>query len=90
MFDDKSRYRDTEQYTVSDRRGRSVPVVAVPDARAESELGVHLRTEGQRIDHLAQRYLANAAGFWRICDLNDAMWPDAIAESTEVRIPRKA
>jgi hypothetical protein len=90
VFDNLSRYRDTEQYTVIDRRGRTVPVVAVPEARVDTELGVHLRSEGQRLDHLAQKYLANAAGFWRLCDLNDAMWPDAIAEATEIRIPRRA
>jgi hypothetical protein len=90
VFDDKSRYRDTDLYTVTDRNGKDVTVVAVPDAPSQTELGIHRRSEGQRLDLLAQKYLANAAGFWRLCELNDAMWPDAIAETSDVHIPRKA
>ena len=89
MFDEKSRYRPLTPYLVTDRRGRTVPVVPVPPAPEQAELGVHLRREGQRLDHLAHEYLQDAAGFWRIAELNDAMLPDALAEAREIAIPRK-
>lgn len=89
MFDPKSRYAKLQTYQVVDRRGRTVPVVPVPDAPVQSLLGIHLRKEGQRTDHLAYRYLDDPAGFWRICEMNDAMLPEALTEAREIEIPRK-
>ena len=89
MFDDNSRYKTTEQYELTDGRGRKVKVVAVPDAPVQSLMGIHLLKEGQRPDHLAARYLNNAAGFWRIAELNDVMLPEALSERTEIAIPHK-
>lgn len=89
MFDEKSRYRDLKPYRVTDRRGRTVPVVPVPPAPREVVLGYHVRRQGQRLDHLAYRYLDNPAGFWRICELNDVMLPEALSEAPEIAIPRK-
>ena len=90
MFDEKSRYVKLEGYTVKDRRGRTVVVVPVPDAPNEVLLGIHIMRQGQRIDHLAWKYLDDPAGFWRICELNDVMLPEALTEAREVEIPRKA
>lgn len=87
MFNKKSRYRNAEQYTLEDRRGRRVRVVAVPDARPQAIRGFHARRQGQRLDHLADHYLNDPAGFWRICDANDAMLPEALSEQAETAIP---
>ena len=89
MFDEKSRYIALKPYRVTDRRGRTVPVVPVPPAAREVVLGYHVRRQGQRLDHLAYRYLDNPAGFWRICELNDVMLPEALSEAPEIAIPRK-
>lgn len=89
MFDDKSRYKDVEQYEMQDLRGRTVPVVATPEAPIQSILGYHLLKQGQRPDHLAARYLDNAAGFWRIAEANDAMLAEALSEQPEIAIPDK-
>jgi hypothetical protein len=89
VFDAKSRYSKLQPYQVVDRRGRTVPVVPVPDAPSQSLLGIHVRKQGQRVDHLAYRYLDDAAGFWRICELNDVMLPEALTETREVGIPGK-
>lgn len=88
MFDPKSRYRDLKRYEVVDRRGRVVVVVPVPPEPAEGLLGYHVMKQGQRLDHLAHRYLRNPAGFWRICELNEAMLPEALSEVLEIAIPR--
>ena len=89
MFDAKSRYFDLTPYLVTDRRGRTVSVVPVPAAASETLLGYHVRVQGQRLDHLASHYLNDPAGFWRICELNDAMLPEALSEAPEIAIPRK-
>ncbi len=86
-FDTRSRYRDAEIVWVRDRRGRDVSVVVPPALREEPLRGVHLRRQGQRLDHLAARYLGDPLGFWRICVANDALVPDALAEAAEIAIP---
>ena len=89
MFDSKSRYVKLDTYEVTDRRGRTVKVVIVPDAPSQTLLGYHFRREGQRLDHLAQKYLDDPAGFWRLCELNDVMLAEALAEEQEIAIPQK-
>ncbi|MEO8148086.1 MAG: hypothetical protein ABI723_10635 [Bacteroidia bacterium] len=89
MFDDNSRYKDAVQYEMKDHRGRNVKVVATPFAPSQTILGYHLLKQGQRSDHLAARYLNNAAGFWRIALANDAMLPEALTEQSEIAIPDK-
>lgn len=88
MFDTKSRYADLGTYEVTDRRGRMVPVVPIPEPPAEVRFGVHLRKEGQRVDHLAHLYLDDAAGYWRICELNGVMLAETLTEAREIEIPR--
>ena len=89
MFDKKSRYAGLKPYEVTDRRGRKVTVVPVPEAPAENAAGIHLLKQGQRLDHLAHHYLNDPAGFWRICELNDVMLPEALTEAPEIAIPKK-
>lgn len=89
MFDDNSRYKNAEQYDMKDCRGRSVKVVATPAAPVQTILGYHLLKQGQRLDHLAARYVNNPAGFWRIAEANDAMLPEALSEQSEIAIPNK-
>lgn len=88
IFDAKSRYvKNASIYEATDRRGRTVPALTVADKPAQTLLGEHLRKEGQRLDHLANFYLQDPNGFWRVCELNDAMLPDALAEVDILKIP---
>jgi hypothetical protein len=89
MFDEKSRYARLETYIVTDHRGRTVAVVPVPDAPAQTELGIHALRQGQRLDHLAQKYLDDPAGYWRICELNGAMHTEMLTEAQEIAIPER-
>jgi hypothetical protein len=89
MFDAKSRYANLTTYAATDRRGRTVRVVQAAPAVEQQQLGHHLRKQGQRVDHLAQRYLGDATQTWRICELADVMHPDAVAHADEIPIPRK-
>ena len=90
MFDPTSRYYSVAGYTAIDRRGRVVTVIPAPDKPFQALLGLHKRIQGQRLDHLAYHYLADPAGFWRICELSDVMLPDALAEARDIPIPAKA
>lgn len=89
MFDPKSRYVKMTPYTVQDRRGREVTVVPVPPAPNEELLGIHALREGERVDHLATKYLKDPAGYWRIAEKNDVMLPEALTEMPEIEIPTK-
>jgi len=90
MFDAKSRYAKAETYIVKDARGREVTVVAPPPPPEQLLLGIHALREGERMDHLAAKYLNDPAGYWRIAEQNDVMLPEALIEKREIEIPVKA
>ena len=89
VFDSKSRYAKLEPEQVTDSRGRTVVIVPAPKAPRQELLGVHRLRQGQRLDHLAKKYLDDPAGFWRICEFNDVMLPEALTEASEIKIPRR-
>lgn len=87
MYNRDSRYAELEHYEVTDHRGRTVPVVPVPPSPEQTSRGAHQRSPGQRLDHLADRYLDDPAGFWRLCELNDVMLPEALTEADVIEVP---
>lgn len=89
MFFKGSRYAKVDDLTLTHSKGREVAYkatrfITTPDARI-----AHAVREGERLDHIAYRYYKDAERFWRICDANEAMWPDdLVAEAGEkIRIP---
>jgi hypothetical protein len=88
-FDAKSRYAKAQTITVTDARGRSVTAVIPPDPPAQLFLGYHIRRQGEGLDHLAARYLDNPHGYWRISEMNDAMFAEQLSEVIEIAIPAK-
>lgn len=89
VFGPRSRYRQARLTTATDRRGRTVVAIVPVVPPPERMLGEHLRREGQRLDHLAARYLNDPEGYWRIAELNDVMSPDVLAQARSVRIPTR-
>ena len=90
IFDPESRYvRYATVMMVRDRNGREVQALTPAEIPPARELGEHLRKDGQRLDHLASRYLDDPTAFWRIARHNDALSADAVAEAPIIRIPLK-
>ncbi len=86
MFSSSSRYAGAGTVTVRTKNGEvtatKLPVRARPPLR-----GLHRRTDGQRLDHIASHYLRDATAFWRLCDAADAVAPDALAARGAVAVP---
>lgn len=89
MFDPKSRYATVSSFAVTDRRGRTVMAVNAAPHPDQALLGFHRLRDGQRLDHLAFKYLDDEAGYWRICELAQAMLPEALSEERAIPIPAK-
>jgi hypothetical protein len=89
MFFPGSRYEHMGTYTVTRADGRLVSAVRIPLPRTDLLIGYHRRLLGQRLDLIAARYLSDATTFWRLCDANDAVVPDALAARDQVGIPRQ-
>lgn len=87
VFDRMSRYANVPTYEATDRRGRRVVALTVADKPQQTLLGEHLLKEGQRLDHLANFYLEDPNGFWRIAEINGATLPDELAEVDVIKIP---
>ena len=90
MFDNNSRYKSAEQYTMQDHRGREVKVVATPAPHLQTIMGYHLWRQGQRPDHLASHYLNDPAGFWKLGAANNAMLAESLSEQDTIAIPNKS
>jgi hypothetical protein len=90
MFFPGSRYETTGTYTVTLPNGKTVRATKLPLPRSTSLLGYHRRLEGQRLDLIANRYLKDPNAFWQLCDVNDAIVPDALAARDLVGIPAKS
>lgn len=90
MFDANSRYLKVPTYTVKDHRGRMVNVVEPAPNPHEGLLGIHVLRQGERLDHLASKYLNDPAGYWRIAERNEVMLPEQLTEKREIEIPGKS
>jgi hypothetical protein len=90
MFFPGSRYETTGTYSVTFPDGKTVRVTKLPLPQSRSILGYHRRLEGQRLDLIANRYLKDPTAFWKLCDANNAVVPDALATRDLIGIPPKS
>ncbi len=82
-----SRYAKLDTYTVTTQTGATVTATRLPLPRTGPVLGFHRLVEGQRLDLIANHYLSDPTAFWRLCDANGSMVPDALAARDLVAIP---
>jgi hypothetical protein len=90
MFFPGSRYANLSPYQVTLPDGTMVQAIPSPLPGSTALLGYHRRTQGERLDNVAARYLGDATTFWRLCDANDAVVPDALAARDLIGIPTDA
>lgn len=89
LFPPTSRYHTTETKTNKAADGRETAYLKrrfVPDPARFSLLQEHLVVDGDRLDNVTARYLADPQQFWRICDANNAMNPRDLTAETGRRL----
>lgn len=89
MFEHTSRYFsiDTAIYTAAD--GSEIRYVRrrlLPDATRQVVIVEHVVTAEERLDQITARYLSDPEQFWRVCDSNLAMRPEALTEELGRRL----
>jgi hypothetical protein len=88
MFGANSRYAQQQTYPVTLADGRVVTAVRLPLPQSLPLTGYHPRSQGDRLDLLAARYLKDATFFWWLCDANNAPAADALAARPLIGIPK--
>jgi hypothetical protein len=89
MFNTDSRYIKQPIYTATTSGGRQLPAVILPLPPLQGAVvGYHERRNGDRLDLLAARYLADATWFWKVMDANNALCADALTARPLIGIPK--
>jgi hypothetical protein len=93
VFEAASRYYDIEtaELALRDASGelrlvRYVRRRFITGAPSTATLVAHAVVQGERLDHLAARYLGDPTQFWRICDANSALRPEELVEEPGSRV----
>jgi hypothetical protein len=87
MFFPGSRYASLGRYSIVLANGTTVSATKLPTPGLQVALGYYRRSAADRLDQIAARFLADPTAFWRVCDANGAMVPDALAASDLVGVP---
>ena len=88
-FPATSRYYAVETATLETAEGKTVRYLRrrfVPSPDRFTLLQEHLVTQNDRLDNITARYLGDPEQFWRVCDANGAMRPDALTETIGRRL----
>jgi hypothetical protein len=87
MFFPGSRYVSLGTYAVTRADGSTVLATKLPKPGLQALIGYDRRNAGDRLDQNAARFLSDPTAFWRLCDVNGAMVPDALAVRNLVGVP---
>ena len=88
-FPPSSRYHQTPLATLKMPDDREVAYLKrrlVPPPERFALLQEHAVSEGERLDHIAARYLGDPEQYWQLCDANGAVRPDELLEPVGRRI----
>ena len=89
-FPPNSRYHGSESATLIQPDGPTVRYLRrrfVPQPASLALLRTYAVQDGDRLDNLAARLLGDPELFWRICDGNGALRPDALLDPVVRRAP---
>jgi len=87
MFFSGSRYENLTGYTRKRADGTLVAVMRLPLSAQGPLFGYHQRRQSQRLDLIAAHYLVDPTTFWKLCDANNSLVPDALAVHDLIGIP---
>jgi hypothetical protein len=87
MFFRGSRYENAGTYHIRKPDGTVVAVTRLHSPSPTPPAGYYRHLEGQRLDQIAAGYLGDATAFWRLCDANNVVVPDALAARDLIGIP---
>ncbi len=79
-----SRYYNIETASLETPAGKTIIYLTrrfVPSPDRFALLQVHVVTQGDRLDNITANYLGDPEQFWRVCDANAAMRPEALTET---------
>ncbi len=79
LFPINSRYSGAQTGTLALPDGTQAVYVLrrfVPPASRFALIVEHTVIGGERLDNIAAQYLGDPELYWRLCDANEAMWPD--------------
>jgi hypothetical protein len=88
-FSPTSRYYNTGTATLETPDGRILVYLQrrfVPPPENFSLLQEYVVAQGDRLDNVTARFLGDPEQFWRLCDANRAMRPDALTETIGRRL----
>lgn len=80
MFFKGSRYEKVEANQITDATGRVIVYKKIRFIPVTPGVVTYTVRQGERLDQIANRAFRDPQRFWRICDANDAMWPDDLDE----------
>jgi hypothetical protein len=89
MFFPGSRYQKAGTYTFTTASGAIVSATNLPLPRSEPLIGYYRRLQGQRLDLIANYFAADPTAFWKLCDANGSVVPDALPSHNLIGIPVK-
>jgi hypothetical protein len=86
MFPVTSRYYGIEiaKFVTADGREESYVRRRFLPLANPMPLSEHMVTEGERLDNITARYLGDPEQFWRVCDANNAMQPEALTTKEQI------
>jgi hypothetical protein len=76
MFFKGSRYEKVATNQITDSNGRVIVYKKMRFIPPTPGMVRYTVKQGERLDLVANLTFRDAQRFWRICDANDAMWPD--------------
>jgi len=82
-----SRYEKTGTFVLTRPNGTMIQSLRLPLPGPALVQGYYRRSDGQRLDLIANAFLKDATAFWRLCDANNAVVPDSLAARDLVGIP---
>ena len=82
-----SRYEKSGTFVLTRPDGTMIQSLKLPLPGPALVQGYYRRSDGQRLDLIANAFFKDATSFWRLCDANNAVVPDSLAARDLTGIP---